>query len=134
MPPKAIMATPTITRYAQSVAQPYGLFRTLDLPVCDLDVYGDPVVISGGNAGVFRVAINGKRYALKCYTTAKPRTAELCKYLSGLSSPLLYDTKFLPGEIFVYGDDGHTGSWFDVLLTEWAEGNTIEYEIARALH
>lgn len=127
------MTIPTISRYAESVLQPFGLFRTLNNIICERDVYGDPIIISGGNAAVFKVWSAGKPYALKCYTKLKQSPTHIYRKLREIESPLLFKTKYLPGEIYVFGMDGE-GGWHDVAFSEWADGETLEYEIRKALH
>lgn len=124
---------PTISRYAESVSKPFGLFRTLNNLICERDVYGDPLLYSGGNSAVFKIWSAGKKYALKCHTRVKPSTKHIYRKLSTVDSGLLFRTKYLPGEIYVFGMDG-SGEWFDAILSEWAEGATLEYEICKAIH
>lgn len=127
------MKITTITKYTESVMHPFGLFRTLGEPVCELDHYGDPIVFAGGSAAVFKIRICGKCYALKCYTKPKPHASAIYDLIGTISSPLLHKTQYLPKEIYIY-DNGGAGEWRDVLLTEWIEDKTLEYELRKALH
>lgn len=127
------MILPTISRYAESARRPQGLFRTLDEPEFEKEPGGEPSLRAGGNAAVFRILCGGKRYAMKCYTKPHGRTATICGYLEHAGEALTYPAIFLPDEFFVYDESG-TGQYCDILLTEWGEGHSLEYEIRRALH
>lgn len=127
------MYAPTISQYAESIANPRGLFRTLGEPVCQRNSYGEPLCIAGGNAVVFKIESEGEQWALKCYTRPNGRTREVYGYFSENDFPLVCRMHYMPKEIYVY-DAGGKGSWWDALLTRWAEGSTLDYEIRRALH
>lgn len=127
------MTIPTISQYIESVSHPFGLFSTLNNLTCERDVYGDPILFSGGNSVVFKILSAGKQYALKCYTKIKPDVRTTYRHLSKIESTLLLKTKYLSGEIYVFGMDGK-GEWYDVVMTEWAEGMTLEYELLKAIH
>lgn len=127
------MGIPTISQYAESVCHPYGLFRTLDEPVCERDAYGEPVFAAGGNAAVFKVKLRGRAYALKCYIRPGKRNDAVYGYIADRHPPLLYETRYLPEELYVYDMDG-TGRWYDVVLTEWGEGVSLGYALRKALH
>lgn len=121
---------PTISRYIEVMREPAGFFRTLT-PDCERDIYGEPRMMTGGNAVVFKVRIDGKPWALKCYTKPHVSVGTVYEAIPQLGSDLLCESRFLPQEIFVSGPGG--GAWYDATLTEWAEGHTLEFAIRKAL-
>ena len=127
------MNTPTISQYAESVCHPYGRFRTLGEPAVERDAYGEPLLYAGGNAAVFKVWLAGRPYALKCYTRPGKRNGMLYAYLAARRTPLLCEVRYLPEELYIYGPDGE-GAWYDTVLTEWADGDSLGYAVRRALH
>mgnify|MGYP000772962692 FL=1 len=127
------MNTPTISQYAESVCHPYGRFRTLGEPAVERNAYGEPLLYAGGNAAVFKVWLAGRPYALKCYTRPGKRNGMLYAYLAGRRTPLLCEVRYLPEELYIYGPDGE-GAWYDTVLTEWADGDSLGYAVRRALH
>jgi Serine/threonine protein kinase len=127
------MLQPAIYGYIESLKEPKGLFRTLGEPVCERDLHGEPKFTAGGNAAVFRITYGGKDYALKCFTKPVEHAAAIREFLSGTCDALLCRSVYLPGEIFVF-DTGDSGRWHDVVLTEWAEGRTLDFEMRKAMH
>ncbi len=107
-------------RYLSSLAQPYGLTRTLgELELCR-DGDGNPIFSVGNSAVVFKIRHEGRIRKLRCYTRPKRNLRAI------------YRDKFLPSELFVY-TDGNRGEWCDVVVEEWTEGATLHCEIVRSL-
>ncbi len=107
--------------------------RTLGEPAVERDAYGEPLLYAGGNAAVFKVWLAGRPYALKCYTRPGKRNGMLYAYLAARRTPLLCEVRYLPEELYIYGPDGE-GAWYDTVLTEWADGDSLGYAVRRALH
>ena len=82
---------------------------------------------------MFKVWLAGRPYALKCYTRPGKRNGMLYAYLAGRRTPLLCEVRYLPEELYIYGPDGE-GAWYDTVLTEWADGDSLGYAVRRALH
>ena len=128
------MRGPTISQYTESVTHPEGKFRRVVGVVCETDAYGKPVFTSGGSGVVFKVRIAGRTAALKCFSGfGRSNVKELYTSISAETTPLLYRCEWLPQELYVFDECGR-GGWHDILISEWAEGSTLEYEIRRALH
>lgn len=127
------MPTPLIREYIDSLTQPTHLFRTLSNFEVVRDVYGEPFFISGGNSVIFKVIIDGKLCALKCFTRQISELNSVMRYISDIKSTIVCDVKYLPEEIYVY-DNGVTGNWYDVALMSWSEGRTLEFEMRKAIH
>ncbi len=107
-------------RYLSSLAEPYGLTRTLQgLELCR-DAGGNPVCSAGNSAVVFKIRHDGRIRKLRCYT----------RYKRNLKS--IYRDRLLPAELFVY-TGGNRGEWCDVVVEEWTEGTTLHSEILRSL-
>ena len=126
------MHLPTLAAFRETLDAPDGRFRTLGTPVCERDARDELRFATGGSAVVFRAAIDGRRLALKGYLHPRPQAAELYAALERHPSPLRCPTRYLPEEIYLYITD--CGAWYDLLVTEWADGHTLDYEIRRALH
>lgn len=107
-------------RYLSSLAEPYGLTRTLDgLELCR-DADGNPICSVGNSAVVFKIRHDGRIRKLRCYTRPKRNLKSI------------YRDRLLPAELFVY-TDGNRGEWCDVVVEEWTEGATLHGEIVRSL-
>lgn len=126
------MYQPTLAAFRETLLFPEGRFRTLGTPVCERDARGEPRFATGGSAVVFRADVAGRTYALKGYLHPRPQAERLYACLDRYPSALRYPTRYLSGEIYLYVTD--RGAWYDLLATEWAEGQTLEYEMRRAAH
>lgn len=122
----------TIFDYIISLSNPEKNFRTLRHITCCRNVYDEPILIVGGNAAVFKVEMENKTYALKCYTKLSERSEQICDYLSETKESLVYTTWFLPEELYIPSVAGDS-AWRGICLTEWASGFTLEFEIRKAL-
>ena len=114
------------------MSDPHGLFRTLGDPLCERDIYGDPLIFAGGNAAVFKIRLGKRYYALKCYTTPRPRTAVISRRVSDTRTRIIVPTTYLSEEIYVF-DKENTGGWYDIALTDWIEGETLDNTLRKAL-
>ena len=91
------MTHPRIDRYAESVLNPSGLFRTLRDFVPERDRYGRPWSMAGSGAAIFRIRMGGKRYALKCYTRADRGRKDVYRALEAFRDSRAKDASyFLP--------------------------------------
>lgn len=107
-------------RYLSSLAEPYGLTRTLgELELCR-DESGVPIFSVGNSAVVFKIRHNGRIRKLRCYTRPKRNLKAI------------YRDRLLPSELFVY-TDGNCGEWCNVVIEDWTEGATLHGEIVRSL-
>lgn len=122
---------PTISEYVYSVANQYGLFRTLKNIDPEYDAYGNVRFYAGGNSAVFPVVCGNDRKMLKCYFKKGPDTAEIYSYVSAHPDDLLSPAQFLGEEIYVYDALGN-GAYHDVVLSDRVDGLTLETEIRRA--
>ncbi len=124
------MSCPTITQYLETLNHVQGLFRTLEGVVPDRDLYGEPLFWVGNFSVIFRVRIQGKAYALKCYIREPNHDPRLFDLLSHANSEYIIPCRWLPEEVYVY-DEYDQGCYYPVLLTEWIEGETLGRRVAR---
>ncbi len=122
---------PTISEYADALANPYGRFRTLEGVEPYTDARGDVVFFAGNNAAVFPVSTSRGTTTLKCYIKNGLHAKEVYSYLSARHDPLLTPARLLEDEIFVHSMFGEDG-WHDVVAMEWVGGTTLETAIRRA--
>jgi serine/threonine protein kinase len=126
------MLRPTITDYISALSNPHGVFRTLDVPAVERDVYGVPEFTAGNSAAIFRLAgADGTRRLLKCYIRPNPHLRTIYEYVERHRPALLPRVRLLRDEIFV-----HTASeagWVDVVEGEWTAGETLAAAVARAV-
>ncbi len=109
----------SLCQYLFSVTNSRGLTRTLgELELCR-DAGGGPFYRAGNSAVVFKIALDGKACALRCYTRRPPRLEAI------------YGDRLLRRELYVYRN-GSSGEWTDVVLDLWREGETLHDRIARA--
>lgn len=118
---------PTAIRYAETILNPDGLFRSLSELSSDVP----PDFSSGAYGVVFRVTVGGKPCALKCFTRHQPGRAEAYRRMAQTLEPFwqeetacLVPFRWLENEITVFGDDDSV-SVHPVLQMEWVEGRSL---------
>ena len=124
------MSCPTITQYLETLNHVQGLFRTLEGMVPDRDLYGEPLFWVGNFSVIFRVRLQGKPYALKCYIREPNFDARLFRFLESPDSDYVVGGRWLPEEIYVY-DEHDQGHYYPVMWMEWVEGETLGRRVAR---
>lgn len=124
------MSRPTITQYLETLNHVQGLFRTLDGLVPDRDLYGEPLLWVGNFSVIFRVRIQGRPHALKCYIREPNHDSRLFAFLARPFSEYVVPCRWLPEEIYVY-DEHEQGCYYPVMLMEWIEGETLGCRVAR---
>lgn len=122
---------PTISQYVYSVSSPAGIMRTLGDFEPERDIYGNVRFRAGNNAVVFKITKDGIPMMLKCYFKYPRNLSHIYSYLHGTGDELLHHAELLSREIFVSGHLGESG-YFDAVISEWAEGNTLETGIKRS--
>lgn len=128
---------PTAMMYRESVANSYGLLRTMgELEPC-IDYDGQIVSFCGAWAVVFKVRFcddrddeNTKFYALKCYLKHGDNSKAAAAMLAGLESDYIVHFQYLEDELYVYNQNGE-GSYFPVSVMEWVEGETLGHAVMR---
>lgn len=125
------MGLPTISHWIDTIANPHGRWRTLGELEAERDAYGNVKFTAGNNAAVFPVRMGGRRMMLKCYIREDANRQRIYDFVADGSDDLLPRPILLQKEAYVYDDFGN-GSYRDVLVGEWVEGNTLDTEIRRA--
>lgn len=123
---------PTISQYIESVREPYALFRTLGDVVSVRGADGEPVLYSGNNGVVFKIVVEGRVCQLKCYFRRPRFTYEIYDFISTIDSPYLLRARLLRDEMYVYDYDG-CGSYHDVVVAPWVNGQTLEGAVRSAV-
>lgn len=133
-----MMQYPTIGRYVETLSNPDGLFRSLS----GLSV-SHPVEFSAGAYGaVFRVEVDRRPHALKCFTRHQPGRADAYRRIvralnqarlgGGAGERHLVSVEWLDDEMIVFDDDDRAAR-FPALLMEWADGETLTKRMAAAV-
>ncbi|MCC8034386.1 MAG: hypothetical protein LIO77_00425, partial [Rikenellaceae bacterium] len=125
------MQMPTITQYADAIAEPAGLARTLGEFRVQRDNYGEVRIRTGNNASVFRVESRGRDMMLKCYVRSRTDLPFIYDYIAASGDELFPPMELMPGELYVFDPFGK-GMYFDILAGDWIEGHTLDTEIKRA--
>lgn len=125
------MQYPTTVRYAETIMNPDGLFRSLS----GISV-SEPLEFSSGAYGaVFRVMVEGESYALKCFTRYQAGRMEAYRLITLALEhdvPYVVSSRWLEDEMIVFADDG-SASEHAVLLMEWVEGVSLTRAIDMAM-
>lgn len=130
-----VMQYPTALRYAETILNPEGLFRSLSGLVAS-----DPLEYSSGSFGVvFRVRVEGVPYALKCFTRHQPGRAEAYRRMERALAPCwergasyVVPFRWLEEEMTVFGEDDRVMQQSAVLM-EWVEGRSLTEVLAEAI-
>lgn len=125
--PPPVMQYPTALRYLETILNPDGLFRSLP----GLSSYLPPEYSSGAYGVVFRVEVQGRVAALKCFTRHQPGRAEAYRRMERALEPVwstgtrhLVRFRWLEEEITVFDHDDRV-SVQPVLWMEWADGEPL---------
>lgn len=130
------MQYPTTVRYAETILNPDGLLSSLP----GLSSPVPPDFSSGAYGAVFRVTVDGRLCALKCFTRHQPGRADAYRRIarvlngvreSGEGERYLVPLRWLEEEITVFGDDDSV-SVHPVLLMDWVEGLSLTRAIGEA--
>ena len=120
-----------VASYVESVSNPYGLFRTLNIMHCCTDARGDVELYCGNKSVVFPLIVDGAKKRLKCYLKNAKRNELTSQYISSVNSVYLSKETWLKGEIYVYDIYGNS-SYRDVSVADWQEGVTLNSAIKRS--
>jgi len=113
---------PSVTDYKHAIIDSDS-FATLKNIEVQYKGNGDIHYATGNFAVVFKVKVDSKFYALKCFLTPledrEERYSAISEYLIELKSPYFVNYSFLPNEIWANDCE------FPILLMEWVEGETL---------
>ena len=133
------MNYPLISEYIEAIKSAENNFDKLSFLSPVLDEDGLPVITSGNFAVVFKMKdkMNGKLYAIKCFTKAQDGRSESYKLISDelefVTCNYLTPIKYLEKELFV--DTGQTSETeFPVLLMDWVDGIPMDKYIQKQIN
>lgn len=109
----------TLRQYLLTLSDPEGLLRTLAGAEVCRDARGALLYAAGNSAAVFRIRHRGQIRALRCYLRPMRHLREI------------YGERFLERELYLY-DTAGAGTWVDVVVGEWIEGETLSEAAERA--
>ena len=133
------MNYPLTSEYIESIKSAEDNFDELSYlrPVLGND--GLPIMSVGGFSVVFKMRdeLEGKLYAVKCFTKEQEKRAESYKLITDeleyVSSNYLIPIRYLEEELFV--DTKQTDETeFPVLLMDWVEGKTLDVYITNSIN
>lgn len=125
------MGSPFISHWIDTIANPHGCFRSLGEFDAGRDAYGNIKFTAGNNAAVFRVTHEGIPKMLKCFVREDEQRSDKYRIISEMNDSMLSKVSLLEKEAYLYDEFGN-GSFHDILICEWIEGNTLDIEIRRA--
>lgn len=109
----------TLRQYLLTLSDPEGLLRTLAGAEVCRDAQGRILYAAGNSAVVFRIRHRGQVRSLRCYLRPMRHLREI------------YRERFLERELYLY-DTAGAGTWVDVVVGEWIEGETLSEAAERA--
>ncbi len=123
---------PTENDYTKAVTRvnpsPFSLLNTKKIQVI-LDENDQPVKRVGNNAVIFKVCMNEKFYALKCYTKEINNQTNYLqaveKYVAQISSTFMLPFELFESEVYVIKSENSFHGTYCVLLMPWIEGKTL---------
>lgn len=108
----------SIADIVEAVAFPYTVWRTLrgvEVEMCG----SRPLYVTGNAAVTFRVRVDGRRKALKCYLRTNDRLE------------VIYGSPYLRNELCVVDMVGRY-HWVDCLVLDYVEGKTLDEALCEA--
>ena len=109
----------TLRQYLLTLSDPEGLLRTLAGAEVCRDAQGRILYAAGNSAAVFRIRHRGQVRSLRCYLRPMRHLREI------------YRERLLERELYLY-DTAGAGTWVDVVVGEWIEGETLSEAAERA--
>ena len=133
------MQYPLISEYVDAIRSAEDNFDKLKdlLPV--LDDNGNPVMLSGNFAVVFKMknVKTGKLYAVKCFLKEQEGREEAYRQIADelefVQSTYLAKVKYYDRELFVDTNSSDDNE-FPVLLMDWVEGETLDKYIRQSIN
>ncbi len=123
---------PTENDYIKAVTRinpsPFSLLNTKRINIIK-DEHDQPLKRTGNNSIVFKVSINEKFYALKCYTkeinNQSHYLSAVQKFVEDISSPFFIPFELHESEVYVIKNENSFHGTYCVLLMPWVEGETL---------
>ena len=125
-----------INSIIEAVKDPANFFDTIIEFIVERNTEGEILFFPSNIAVTFKVEIDQKKYALKCYIEHKDSRQEhfikLKEFFNTHSKEYFVDYTFLANELTLY--NGNEAYKTDVLLLPWIDGKTLQNEIFSATH
>src|SRR5580698_1606607 len=123
---------PTENDYTKAVTRinpsPFSLLNSKKIKIIT-DENDQPVKKVGNNSVIFKVCMDEKFYALKCYTKEINNQpyylSAVQKYVEQLNAPWLIPFKLYESEIYVIKSENSFHGTYCVLLMPWIDGETL---------
>ena len=126
---------PSVSEYRASLERPAELFRSIEIEEVCRDVYGEIELRNGNSAAVFRIRTKesaGKTMCLRCFRKGNPHLPAVYRYLSRCGSPLVSPCRYYEQEMCVATLSDARYRYYDVVLSEWVTGRTLQQCVASA--
>jgi len=130
---------PTENDYTKAVTRvnpsPFSLLNTKKIQVI-IDEKDQLVKRSGNNSVIFKVSMNEKFYALKCYTkdinNQNIYLPAVEKYVAQISSSWMVPFELFESEVYVIKSENSFHGTYCVLLMPWVEGESLYTFVQRS--
>jgi len=123
---------PTENDYVKAVTRinpsPFALLNAKRITIIK-DENDQPIKRSGNNSVIFKASMNGKFYALKCYTKEINNQAHYLsavqKYIEAIQSRLFIPFELHESEVYVIKSENSYHGTYCVYLMPWVDGETL---------
>ena len=119
------MARPFIGDIIDAMAVSHTTLSSVNRAKLHYNLNGEPTFYAGRRSATFCISIDGRCYALKCYTSTPTNVSEVCRVLSCAHSDLIIAPQFLPNELYISGRT--FCGYIDALLYPWVEGDSLDF-------
>ena len=119
------MPWPTITAFSDAIQNPWLCFKGTELEAGEpaVDQRDRPLVFSGNFACVYKVTVENRAFAVRCFTREvsdqQTRYNELSDYLINVLPPSFVHFEYLERGISV------RGSWYPIVKMDWVAGEQL---------
>ena len=128
------MPWPTITAFSDAIQNPWLCFKGTELEAGELavDQRDRPLVFSGNFACVYKVTVENRAFAVRCFTREvsdqQTRYNELSNYLINILPLSFVSFEYLEHGISV------RGNWYPIVKMDWVEGEPLSKFVGSRLN
>ena len=128
------MPWPTITAFSDAIQNPWLCFKGTELEAGEpaVDQRDRPLVFSGNFACVYKVTVENRAFAVRCFTREvkdqQTHYNQLSDYLINVLPPSFVHFEFLERGISL------EGNWYPIVRMEWVEGKSLSSFVASNLN
>jgi predicted Ser/Thr protein kinase len=122
---QAVIQYPNIVDYCDALVSPQRCFNdpVLKMAKVELDLRGDPLPRTGGNAAVFKLVLPNKSLALKVFRFPNPVREQRYQKISDFLAE--NHSRYLVGFRYRKESIRANRSWFPILTMDWVEGSSL---------